>query len=86
VPYSVVINRSAERELKAQSPDVAHRVGERLRALADDPRPVQSIRLKGSKSYRIRVGDYRVVYSIDDDARVVTVVAIGHRSQIYRDL
>ena len=85
MPYAVVVKRSAERELKALSSEVAHRIGTRLRALADEPRPVQSIRLKESSSYRIRIGDYRVVYTIDDEARTVTIVAIGHRSDVYRD-
>jgi len=55
--YTIVLTRSAERELKALPPTVARRVGERLRMLTSVPRPAQAIRLKGTENYRIRIGD-----------------------------
>ncbi|MER3439675.1 MAG: hypothetical protein C4346_19935 [Chloroflexota bacterium] len=64
--YSVLISRSAERELKALPSDVVSRIASRLQALADDPRPMQAIRLKASVYYRIKVGDYRIIHAIDD--------------------
>ncbi|MFM8311857.1 MAG: type II toxin-antitoxin system RelE family toxin [Ilumatobacteraceae bacterium] len=52
--------------------------------LAVDPRPPASRRLRGRPGFRVRVGDYRIIYEIDDDElRLVTVVNVGHRSQVY---
>ena len=65
--------------------DVAWRIGERLRALATDPRPAQAKRLRNSVNYRLRVGDYRAIYSIDDAALRVTILGVGHRREVYRD-
>ena len=84
MPYTVVIGRSAERELKALSADVARRVAERIRTLAEDQHPAQSKRLRNSLNYRRRVGDYRVIYSVDDGAQRVTIFAVGHRREVYR--
>lgn len=55
-----------------------------LGRLADDPRPPGSKKLVGSDDWRIRVGDYRVVYAVDDDVVVVVVVRVSHRSSAYR--
>ncbi len=82
--YAVVLGRSAEWELKAFTLEVGRRIGARLRALADDPRPAQSKRLKGSSNFRLRVSDYRVIYAVDDEAQVVTILAVGHRRDVYR--
>lgn len=85
LPYTVVIARSAERELKALSSEMARRVGQRLLALAEDQHPAQSKRLRNSRNFRLRIGDYRVIYAVDDDTHQVTILAIGHRREIYRD-
>lgn len=85
MPYAVVVVRSAERELKALSSEIAQRIGQRLRLLEDDQHPAQSKRLRNSRNFRLRIGDYRVIYAVDDEARQVTVLAIGHRREIYRD-
>jgi mRNA interferase RelE/StbE len=53
-------------------------------ALADDPRPSGCAKLAGRDDYRIRVGDYRVVYAVDDDKRVVLIARIAHRREVYR--
>ncbi|MGA2401072.1 MAG: type II toxin-antitoxin system RelE/ParE family toxin [Syntrophobacteraceae bacterium] len=55
-----------------------------VRSLADDPRPAGVRKLTGREAWRIRVGDYRIVYEIHDDALVLLVVAIGHRRDVYR--
>lgn len=83
--YSVLIRRSAERELRAVPKRDLARVAARIRGLADDPRPPGSEKLSGQDRYRIRQGDYRVVYSVDDGERLVDVVKIGHRREVYRD-
>ena len=64
------------------------RLRDRIRAaidgLAEDPRPSGVVKLAGRDDYRIRVGDYRIVYAVDDDARVVIVARIAHRREVYR--
>jgi len=60
------------------------RVTERIRGLAQNPRPSGSEKLSGQDRYRIRQGDYRIVYAIDDETRTVEVVKIGHRREVYR--
>jgi mRNA interferase RelE/StbE len=61
------------------------RVDERILALAEEPRPPRAVKLQGAEGYfRIRVGDYRVVYAIEDDVLIVLVVRIGHRREVYR--
>ena len=57
---------------------------ERLRGLKSNPRPPGCEKLSGHDQYRIRQGDYRKVYAVDDDARVVTLVKVGHRREVYR--
>lgn len=82
--YAVVVVRSAERELRALSPEIARRTGQRLRMLAEDQTPAQANRLRNSRNFRLRVGDYRVIYAVEDEAQRVTVLAIGHRRDMYR--
>jgi mRNA interferase RelE/StbE len=84
--YRLSIKRSAAKELEA----VAHRSDRqrlvaRIEALAQDPRPAGCEKLAGqSDRCRIRQGDYRVVYSVDDAERVVLIVKVGHRREVYR--
>ena len=83
--YSVVIKRSAEKELRKLPPDDLRRMIDRLRGLAQDPRPQGCEKLSGdADQYRIRQEDYRIVYGIHDGARLVEIVKIGHRREIYR--
>ena len=84
-PYSIVIKRSSEKELKAVPWGDLKRVVDRIRGLAKQPRPSGCEKLSGeSERYRIRQGDYRIVYGIDDTAHLVEVVKIGHRREVYR--
>lgn len=85
VSYSVVIKRSAEAELRAIPKPDLRRVTGRMRRLAADPRPPGSEKLSGQDRYRLRQGDYRILYAIDDERKTVTVVKIGHRREVYRD-
>lgn len=82
--YSLVVKKSAERELRTLPKADLRRVTDRIRGLAQDPRPPGHEKLSGQEHYRIRQGDYRVVYAIDDDHRVITIVKIGHRREVYR--
>jgi mRNA interferase RelE/StbE len=84
--YRVLIKPSAAREIEAvdQKKD-RERIVAGIRSLADDPRPPGSEKLAGAEDrYRIRVGRYRVVYSIGDRELLVFVVRVGHRKDVYR--
>jgi mRNA interferase RelE/StbE len=82
--YSVAFTSSAEKELKKLSSDLAARIFPRLEKLASNPRPVGCKKLKGGeKEWRIRIGDYRVVYTIDDKKLLVEVTRVRHRRNVY---
>jgi mRNA interferase RelE/StbE len=83
--YAVVFARSARRELEQLEVGVARRIISRIEGLASNPRPPGCVKLQGADDlWRVRVGDYRVIYSIDDSARIVDVSAVRHRSDVYR--
>lgn len=83
--YEVFLEHAAERDLKRLSAEDYHRIIPHLKALAHDSRPPDCRKLSGSKSdWRIRVGDYRVVYEIDDKARAVRIMRVRHRREVYR--
>jgi mRNA interferase RelE/StbE len=86
--YRVEFSRSAEREFDQLPQHVSARLASRINALAANPRPPGVLKLTGRTTdlYRIRVGNYRVVYAIKDDLLVVLIVSVGHRNEIYRDL
>ncbi|MBA3963643.1 MAG: type II toxin-antitoxin system RelE/ParE family toxin [Chthoniobacterales bacterium] len=83
--YQVVVERSAEKDLKRLSVVVRSRVAIALRSLAENPRPTGSRKLAGTKhDWRVRVGDHRIIYEIADVIRVVRVQRIRHRREVYR--
>ena len=82
--YTVTILRRAQNELSALPQDAYFRVRDCVRKLAEAPRPSGSKKLTGRSGWRIRAGAYRVVYEIDDRNRVITVLHIGHRRDVYR--
>ena len=83
--YSVSILPSALRDLGSLPRSVQERIRDKIDALALSPRPVGAKALKGSEGrMRLRVGDYRVIYRIDDAERFVLISRIGHRREIYR--
>lgn len=83
--YNVLIKRSAAKELEAVgSKKDRRRLVAKIRSLAVDPRPPGCQKLSGSEKYRVRQGVYRIVYSIEDDRLVVTVVRVAHRREAYR--
>ncbi len=82
--YTISMARSAQKALSNLDRTVQKRIRDAIDNLSVNPRPASAIMLKGRHgSLRIRVGDYRVVYTIRDDVLVVAVVALGHRSDIY---
>jgi mRNA interferase RelE/StbE len=87
VAYTVIVERSAVRDLKRLPDQIRTRVDEHILALAANPRPQGVEKLSGSDcSYRLRVGDYRVLYEIHDEILHVLVVKIGHRREVYRQM
>jgi mRNA interferase RelE/StbE len=84
--YSVEIKRSAAREIEALPLHDRRQVIERIGLLADDPRPRGCEKLVGGERYRVRQGDYRIVYSVEDSMLIVWVVKVGHRRDVYRGL
>ncbi len=82
--YSLEIKRSAAKEL-ADLPDKDRtRLIARIQSLADDPRPSGAEKLSGQERYRLRQGDYRILYEIHDHVLLIIVVRIGHRREVYR--
>ena len=82
--YTIVFTRRAQQAIDRLPPPVAHRIYAAIYALSDNPRPSGCIKLTGQPAWRIRVGDYQVVYDIDDQALVITITNIGHRRDVYR--
>lgn len=82
--YTVEILPRAVKQLEKLPGEVYPRIREALLALATEPRPVGCLKLQGRSGWRLRVGKYRIVYEIDDEARRVVVLDIGHRREVYR--
>ncbi len=82
--YRVILPKSVQKELDRLPPAISDRILARLRGLEIDPRPPDVKKLKGRPAWRIRVGDYRVIYQINDLELIVVVVTVGHRREVYR--
>lgn len=82
--YKLFIKRSAAKELEALPVKVRRRIALRMEKLGSDPRPPGTEKLSGQEKYRIRQGDYRVLFAIDDSSTTVTIVKVGHRKDVYR--
>lgn len=82
--YSLRIKKSAEKELKALPKPDLQKVIRPIHGLAADPRPLGCQKMSEQSRYRIRQGDYRILYTIDDTDRVIEIVKIGHRREVYR--
>jgi mRNA interferase RelE/StbE len=84
VNYRIDLVRSTERELHALPITIHKRVVARLLRLSEEPRPRGSRKLSQGPGWRLRIGDYRVLYTVDDTEHVITVYSIGHRRDVYR--
>jgi mRNA interferase RelE/StbE len=83
--YTIDVRPRARRSLRQLDPSVRKAIAQLIEGLAANPRPPGVVPLTGHRPYlRVRSGDYRVIYSVDDRARMVTVTAVGHRREIYR--
>lgn len=86
MPYEIRLKPSAAKELAKLPRDVQRRIAPALEALAVAPRPPGAEKLAGADAWRIRVGDYRIVYAIEDRVLLVLVLHIGNRREIYKRL
>lgn len=88
MPYTVEIARPAQRQLKKLDVPIRRRVSRRIDQLANDPRPSGVAKLTSISPlvFRIREGQYRILYIIEDDQLIVLVIRIGHRSEVYRKI
>ena len=82
--YTVLIERYAQKQIMKLDKKIIPVIKASIADLAGNPRPYGYKKLKGEDAYRIRVGDYRVIYEIDDGKIIVTVVSVGHRKDIYK--
>jgi len=83
--YRIVIKKSAAKEIERVNGQDKIRIVERIRKLAFDPRPTGSQKLSGQEKYRIRQGNYRILYKIEDKELIITVVQVGHRKDVYKN-
>lgn len=74
----------AERSIERLDRQLQKRILQRIESLSRNPRPPGSVKLAGQDVYRIRVGDYRIIYAIQDDRLIVLVIDVGHRREVYR--
>ena len=82
--YSLFVKKSAERELRKISKGDLKRILGKIKTLGPNPRPQGSEKLSERERYRVRQGDYRIVYTINDKENRVDIIKIGHRREVYR--
>lgn len=82
--YALTISRRSQKELSALESQDYLRIKNAIKKLSEEPRPTGCMKLSNRSGWRIRVGDYRVIYEIDDVRYKLTVVHIGHRRDVYR--
>lgn len=81
--YRIELRPAAARVLRKLDSQLQHRIRGVIALLAQDPRPPAARTLRGRPGFRVRVGDYRVLYTIADDVLVVVIVTLGHRRDVY---
>jgi mRNA interferase RelE/StbE len=84
--YAILIVKAVQKQINNLPSEVRTRVAEKIKQLESEPRPTGAIKLKGSeREYRIRIGDYRVRYEIDDASQTLRLLQCKHRREIYKD-
>ena len=83
-PYRVIVKQSVSKDLKKIPKKDVKQILAAIQTLAQNPRPPQSKKLSGQERYRLRQGNYRILYSIEDDRLIVCVVKVGDRRDVYR--
>jgi len=81
--YRIEVRPAAARALRKLDPSICPRIQGAIALLAQDPRPPASRPLRGRQGFRVRVGDYRIIYTVSDDVLLVVVVTLGHRRDVY---
>jgi mRNA interferase RelE/StbE len=84
VPYTVYLKRSAEKELEELPPKIHDKIVAVLLSLKDNPFPRNAIKLHGREGVRIRVGNHRILYIVDDTEKRIDVISIADRKEVYR--
>jgi mRNA interferase RelE/StbE len=85
--YSVRVKKKAEKQLAALPSDIAGRIVVAIDELAANPRPANNVKLQGyANVYRIRVGNYRIIYSIEDAILMIEIIKVAHRQSVYNHL
>lgn len=82
--YRIELRPAAIKALRKLDPQVRHRIQGAISLLAQDPRPPGARALQGRPGLRVRIGNYRIIYTIDDDVLLIVVVRLGHRRDVYR--
>ena len=82
--YALLAKPTVEKDLRAIHPDDLAVVNDKIKTLAEQPRQHKTEKLKGVEGYRLRVGNYRILYDTDDYAKTVTIHRVQHRKQVYR--
>ena len=82
--YEIRILRSAEKEMEKLPTVVHNRISNRILSLENNPRPRGAKKLSSRDEYRLRVGNYRILYTVSDSYGIVTIIAVGHRREAYR--
>ncbi len=84
MPYTVRLKRSAEKELENLPARIHNKVINVLLSLKENPFPRNSIKLHGREGWRIRVGNYRILYIIDEPDKNIEIISVAHRKEVYR--
>ncbi|MBL7115452.1 MAG: type II toxin-antitoxin system RelE/ParE family toxin [Kiritimatiellae bacterium] len=82
--YRVIVRKSVSKDMRGIPKKDARRIVAAIKSLADDPRPPGTKKLSGQERYRLRQGNYRILYEIEDDRLIVCVVRVGDRRDVYR--
>jgi mRNA interferase RelE/StbE len=82
--YEVILPKSAQKQLDRLPDEITDRILDRLAALETNPRPADVKKLKGRQAWRIRIGDYRAIYEIHDEAQQIIIITVAHRREVYR--
>lgn len=82
--YAIIVTRTARKDIDKLDGSIVKRIAPVIDSLADDPRPAGCLKVKSEeKLWRVRVGDYRIGYEVDDAKREVTIIKVGHRNEFY---
>ena len=84
MPYQIILSNAAAKQLRKLPTPIAQRIQVQLLELENDPRPTGCKKLVNVEAWRIRIGDYRVIYEILDEILVISVIEIGHRKEVYK--